>query len=84
MMGLNKVIINGKDPINPLSSIYIVHSIQAQTLIYTYIYNYDHMRHTGCTINPTLPRKQAELSLLGGCSGAMLLPIFAQLSLPPV
>ena len=37
MMGLNKVIINGKDPINPLSSIYIVHVIQAQTLTYTYI-----------------------------------------------
>ena len=36
-MGLNKVIIDGKDPIDPLSSIYIVHIIQAQTLTYTYI-----------------------------------------------
>ena len=39
-MGLDKVIIDGKDPIDPLSSIYIVHGIQAQTLTYTYIYNY--------------------------------------------
>ena len=36
-MGLNKVITDGKDPIGPSSSIYIVHVIQAQTLTYTYI-----------------------------------------------
>ena len=36
-MGLNKVITDGKDPIGPLFSIYIVHVIQVQTLTYTYI-----------------------------------------------
>ena len=54
-MGLNKVIINGKDPIDPLSSICIYCTRNTSTNTDIYIYTtMNHMQHTGHTINPTV------------------------------
>ena len=66
-MGLNKVIINGKDPIDPLSSIYIycTRNTSANTDIYVYT-TMDHMRHAGHTINPT-----HRMSGESGCGAAL-------------